>query len=149
MTRRPLLPPTYFLLALMLMAGLHVVIPLREVVGWPWRWLGAVPVLTGAALNVLCSRLFERHGTTVKPFEESTVFVVDGPFRYSRNPMYLGMLLILLGISVSLGSLTPLIVLPLFGWLITVRFIVPEERALARRFPSDYPEYEKRVRRWL
>lgn len=149
MTGRRPLPPTYFLLALMLMAGLHLVIPVRELIGWPWRLLGTVPVLIGGALNVLCSRLFQQRETTVKPFEESTVFIADGPFRFSRNPMYLGLILILLGIAVTLGSLTPFMVLPLFLWLMTMRFVVPEERALAQRFGTQYLDYRQRVRRWL
>lgn len=94
MSRRPLLPPTYFLFALVLMAALHFVAPLAQLIAWPWRLLGGLPILVGGALNVLCSRQFEQRGTTVKPFEESQALIVDGPFRYSRNPMYLGMGLI-------------------------------------------------------
>lgn len=149
MSRRPLLPPTYFLFALVLMAALHFVAPLAQLIAWPWRLLGGLPILVGGALNVLCSRQFEQRGTTVKPFEESQALIVDGPFRYSRNPMYLGMGLILVGIAVLLGTLTPFLALPVFVWLVSVRFIVPEERALAQRFGSEYLDYKKKVRRWV
>ncbi len=106
-------------------------------------------ILVGGVLNVVGSRLFEVHQTAIKPFEESSALVVEGPFTYSRNPMYLGIVLILLGIAVLFGTATPLLVIPPFVWLITTRFIVKEEEALAQRFGQDYAEYKQRVRRWI
>lgn len=149
MSRRPFLPPTYFLLGLIVMAGLHLLAPVSQLIAWPWRLLGGLPILVGGALNVRCSSLFERRGTSVKPFEESRALIVEGPFHYSRNPMYLGLVLILVGIAVLLGSLTPFLVPPVFLWLISVRFVVPEEQALAERFGPEYLEYKKKVRRWV
>lgn len=65
------------------------------------------PLIFGVALNISADRMFEQHKTTVKPFEESTALVTDGVFRFSRNPMYLGMVLILSGVVLLAGSTTP------------------------------------------
>lgn len=65
------------------------------------------PLIFGVALNISADRMFKQHKTTVKPFEESTSLVTDGVFRFSRNPMYLGMVLILSGVVLLAGSTTP------------------------------------------
>ena len=83
----------------------------------------------------------------VKPFEESRQLIETGPFRFSRNPMYLGLLLILAGTFILLGSLGPMVVL-VFVWLIMSQFVALEERALEARFGDACRRYKSRVRRW-
>ena len=75
--------------------------------------------------------------------------MLEGPYKFTRNPMYLGMAGILLGAAVYMGSITPFVVIPAFMALITERFIVPEEAKLEAAFGGQYLEYKKRVRRWL
>jgi protein-S-isoprenylcysteine O-methyltransferase Ste14 len=77
------------------------------------------------------------------------VLLTTGPFRVSRNPMYLGMAAALLGVAVTLGSATPFLVAPVFGVLLARRFIRPEEAALASRFGAAWTAYARRTRRWL
>ncbi len=144
-----MLPPVYFFAAIVLMAALHLLVPVAQLLAVPWSYLGAGLILIGGALNVVCSNMFGRHETTIKPFEEPTVLIAEGPFKYSRNPMYLGGVLILIGIATLLGTLTPFLVLPLFVWTITTKFIAAEEEAMETRFGQDYVEYKRRVRRWL
>lgn len=146
---RRLLPPAYFLLAVAGMVLLHVLLPGFRWLAWPWRVMGAAPIAAGAWLNIVGDRQFRRRGTTVRPFHTSSALVTDGAYRYSRNPMYLGMVLILAGTWIILGSLTPLIIVPLFAWWITVKFIREEEQDLAKQFDHEYIEYKSRVRRWL
>jgi protein-S-isoprenylcysteine O-methyltransferase Ste14 len=85
----------------------------------------------------------------VVPFSDATVLVTAGPYRFTRNPMYLGMAGILAGTAIWLGSITPWLVLPAFMRLIAERFIAPEEAMLERAFGSRYREYCAAVRRWL
>ncbi len=101
------------------------------------------------ALAAVAARLFDRRGTTIKPFEESAALVVDGPFAYSRNPMYSGMVFVLFGVGMLLGTLTPFAIVPVFVWLVEARFIAVEEAALSSRFGGRYAEYKKVVRRWF
>ena len=93
--------------------------------------------------------LFVQVGTTVKPFQESSELVILGPFHVTRNPMYLSMTVLLLGLAVLLGSLTPFFVIPLFVLIINRRFIPAEESMLERRFGESYRNYQQRVRRWI
>jgi protein-S-isoprenylcysteine O-methyltransferase Ste14 len=112
-------------------------------------YAGVALIVAGVLLALVAKRRFDRLGTTVRPFERSAVVVSDGPFGYSRNPMYLGMLLALSGLFVVLGSLSPLAVLPLFYWIIVTRFVRREERHMVEQFGDVYGDYKRRVRRWL
>jgi len=145
---RPL-PPTYLYGALALILALHFLAPGAVLTKSPWRFLGAAPLAAGAVLNIWSSRLFEREGTTVKPFRESRALVVRGPYRISRHPMYLGMVLVLAGLAAILGTLSPVFVVIAFIAALELRFIRVEERMLEERFGDEYREYRKRVRRWI
>jgi len=147
--RAPVLPPVYFLMAVILMVGLHFVSPVRQVIPTWARYWGVAPLLAGFALVVWAARLFDRAGTTIKPFQPSSALVVRGPYRLSRNPIYLGMVVALLGLGMMLGSLTPFAVVPVFAWAIQHRFIRPEEAMLEGTFGAAYAEYKAAVRRWL
>ncbi len=147
-TRKPL-PPTYFYVAIVLIIVLHVLVPGPQVFSSPWRYVGVIPLSLGSAFSVLADQAFKRFGTTVKPFEESTYLVTDGVFRLSRNPMYLGFVLLLAGIAMLLGSLTPWIVVAVFPFLMDMRFVRAEEAMLEALFGDSWLEYKQRVRRWL
>lgn len=126
-----LLPLVYFLLAIFLMVLLHFLLPIVKWRWWPWNLVGIAPMLTGVALNTLADNQFKQHQTTVKPFQSSSALVTDGVFRVSRNPMYLGMTCFLVSLGSWLASLAPLVVIPIFIWWLTVKFIIPEEHGLA------------------
>ena len=81
------------------MAALALFLPVADVLSWPWRALGVVAIAAGVWLNLAADRAFKARGTTVKPFERSSVLLTDGVFRITRNPMYLGMILILVGVA--------------------------------------------------
>lgn len=147
--QRKVFPPTYLLLLLVVMIVLHIFIPISYWLDLPWRFAGLPLIIAAVALAVSGSQLFQRHGTTIRPFEESKALVTQGPYRFSRNPMYLSMLIVLIGVALMLGSLSALVVPPIFIWLITTRFIQKEEAMLERRFGDRYLNYKKRVRRWI
>jgi len=92
---------------------------------------------------------FRRAGTHPQPWKPTTALVVTGPYRFSRNPMYVGFTLFYLGISVWVNSLWPLLLLPLVLVVMSRGVIAREERYLERRFGDDYRAYRARVRRWL
>jgi protein-S-isoprenylcysteine O-methyltransferase Ste14 len=146
---RPVYPPVFFLAALLAMAGLHFFLPERRWLSPPATYAGGLLILVGIILLVVSSRLFERSGTTIKPFEESTTLVVDGPFRLSRHPMYLGMVVVLLGCASLLGTVWPPLVIPVFIVLITRRFIVREEQMMEQVFGDEYRAYCRQTRRWI
>jgi protein-S-isoprenylcysteine O-methyltransferase Ste14 len=143
------LPLTYFLIAIVAMAAIHWLVPVGRFLSWPWRWIGVLPILLGLGVATVAERQFKRAGTAVKPFEPSSELVTDGVFRLSRHPMYLGMVLVLLGLGIVLGSAIPFVVVPVFTWSITIRFIGPEENAMTEQFGDAYEAYKSKVRRWL
>ena len=143
------LPPIYLLVSLLVMTVAHALAPGPRVILPPWSYAGGGLVLAGLVLNAVSAGLFAHHHTAIKPFQESTALVTRGPFRYSRNPMYLGMLLVLMGVGVLFGTVTPFLVLPFFAIAMTRIFISAEERSLAERFGRVYLDYQHKVRRWL
>jgi len=144
-----LLPPTYLYSAIGLIVVLHVLLPGAQVLHFPWRYLGIIPLILGSAFNLMADRSFKQHNTTVKPFEESAFLVTEGVFRFSRNPMYLGFVLLLAGIALLLGSITSWIVVAVFPFLMEWRFIRIEEAMLEARFGEVWLAYKQGVRRWF
>ena len=132
-----------------LMALLHFTFPVVKLLDFPWNLGGMVLLLAGALLNLSADQAFKTYQTTVKPFEESSVLITSGVFGLSRNPMYLGMVLILLGIALLLGTLTPVLIIPVFTLAMNVVFITAEEHMLAEKFGEDWEKYKNKVRRWL
>jgi protein-S-isoprenylcysteine O-methyltransferase Ste14 len=131
------------------MAVLHFGFPIARPIQEPYRYAGAVLIVLAAAFGFWALTLFRRARTGVVPFSEATTLVTRGPYRFTRNPRYLGMAGILLGTAIWLGSLTPWLVLPAFMRIIAERFIVPEEAMLERAFGEPYRRYKAAVRRWL
>lgn len=144
-----ILPPTYVFAAIVLMLALHFILPVATLIPSPWRFAGFVPIAAGVALNIAAAGLFKRRNTTIKPFQRSTVLVTNGVFRWSRNPMYLGVVFIVSGIAIILGSVTPWIVVVALAILLDRVFIRREEEMLQEAFGAVFQEYKKSARRWV
>jgi protein-S-isoprenylcysteine O-methyltransferase Ste14 len=118
----------------------------------PWRELYAgFFILAALGIGVEALVRFRRAKTTVNPLkpEQASALVVGGIYRWTRNPMYLGMLLLLVGWAFILSSWAALAILPLFVIYLNRFQIGPEERALRARFGAEFDHYRERVRRWL
>jgi len=113
--------------------------------------LAGALVLAGVVLGIAGTLAFRSAQTTIDPHrpEAASTLVVDGIYRFTRNPMYLGLAIILLGWAVYLVAPPAFAGPVLFGLYITAFQIVPEERVLAARFGPEYTAYRERVRRWL
>jgi protein-S-isoprenylcysteine O-methyltransferase Ste14 len=147
--KRRILPPIYFFGAIVLMVALDRLLPLMTLIQPPVTYLGWLLLALAVAVALAVDRQFKRTGTTIKPFERSNALVTDGLFAFSRNPIYLGMVVGLVGTFVGLGSLSPLVIIPPFVYIIRTRFIAVEERMLEDAFGEAYRDYRNRVRRWL
>jgi protein-S-isoprenylcysteine O-methyltransferase Ste14 len=130
---------------------------LPDFVELPWldfygyRILAAVVGILGVVIAAAGATEFRRFRTTVSPLapEQSSAIVTTGVYRWSRNPMYLGMATSLLGVAVWRASLPGYALVPLFcAWLDRFQ-IQPEERALLARFGAEFSSYMQQVRRWI
>lgn len=118
--------------------------------GWPWRWLvAAAPIATAILLALAAERSFRAVGTDVRPWRPSTALARSGPYRFTRNPMYLGLVLLLVGIAVGSDGPWLLLQVPLLVLALQQGVIVREEAYLERKFGEDYRRYRQEVRRWL
>jgi protein-S-isoprenylcysteine O-methyltransferase Ste14 len=144
-----LTPPTLLLGLLVVCAAVALVLPTRGLDPWPYNFLGIVVILAGIVLNLWSDHQLKVAKTTVKPHERPSVLVTDGAFGLTRNPMYLGMALILAGTAITLGSLVALVCAALFVLAVGCWFIPLEERNAAAAFADAYAEYRRGVRRWV
>jgi protein-S-isoprenylcysteine O-methyltransferase Ste14 len=143
------MPPLYLFISLACMVLLNLFIPVYLLIPYPWNATGIIPLAMGMALNIIADKALKKTGTTVKPFEVSTVLVTSGAFRFSRNPMYLGMAMILTGVAFLLGSLSPFIIAPIFAITMDRVFIDTEEKMLEEHFGNKWKHYKANVRRWI
>lgn len=133
------------------MWALHHWLPVHRLLAAPWTWLGAVVAAGAVAIDLASIARFARARTTVSPLapEKASQLVTEGPYAVSRNPMYVGLALLLVAWALWLGSASPWLVPPLFVALLTRFQIKPEETALAARFGEPYREYLRAVPRWI
>ena len=149
MVKRVIYPPVWLLLGLIAIFSLNELYPLLRFTSLAAQVVGGVIIVVGLLLLVSANGLFVRAGTDVIPFRNVSALVTGGVFRYTRNPMYLGMVLVLLGCAVTVGAVSALPVPLVFAIIVQARFIRPEEDMLRGLFPGEYPAYCERVRRWL
>jgi len=149
MQAKKTMPTTYLLISIAVMTALHFLFPAMRIIPPLWNLLGLVPLALGVIINLAADKAFHQAHTTVKPFEESSALIMHGVFRASRNPMYLGFVLILIGIAVLMRSLTPYVVVLAFAILIDRMYITVEERMLAEKFGAEWEKYRQSTRRWL
>ena len=142
-------PPLMFLGFLVGALLLNWLFPFPE----PWttalRIAGGVAVIAGLALGGLAVSHMRRAHTSPDPERSAAALVTDGPYRFTRNPIYLGFALIYLGFTLVAGTLWGLVLSPILLWIATRAIIHAEEAYLARRFPDSYQAYKARARRWL
>ena len=127
---------------------LHFLLPEEHAVEWS-EAIGLVLVAGGVAVMCFAAAIFQARDTTKNPYGEPTQFVVQPPYTWTRNPMYLGLTTALLGFAVFFSSLTMLLAPAIFFSVID-RLVIPrEEETMERLFSNDYVAYKDRVRRWL
>ena len=147
--KKKIMPPTFFLILLLLSIGFYFLFPIFKFVFSPYNYLGIVLIVFGIIINIWTDTIFKKKQTTVKPHEIPNFFIVSGPFKLSRHPMYVGMLSILFGTAIFLGSLSPFFFPLIFIIIIEKLFIPMEEENLEKKFGNKYLDYKKRVRRWI
>ena len=144
-----MLPPRLFLLALVAAVALHLLAPGPVLVPPALQLLGGGVGVLGLWPLLGANDAFRRRGTEIKTFDEPGVLVTQGYFRYSRNPMYLGFVLVHLGVVLALGTASGLLIAVLFFAAFQWVYIPFEEAACAAKFGVEYDRYRRRVGRWF
>ncbi|KGE04717.1 methyltransferase family protein [Pseudohaliea rubra] len=147
--RRLIYPPVWMVFGVVAIFVIDEYLPGPRFAGASAQFAGSALLVGGLAMLVIAGGLFARADTGMVPFRDTRVLVTRGLYRYSRNPMYLAMALVLLGVAVTVGASLALAVPPVFLVIIERRFIRAEEQQLEALFGEEYRAYCRRVRRWL
>ena len=143
-------PPLMFALAFGVGALVQFLVPVTPVLSTTYLFdAGAVLASIGVCLALSAASIFLVRRTTLNPFAVPSTFVARGPYRFTRNPMYVSLVIVYLGAVLMLGSFWPLIMLaaPI---AILNRVVIPfEENQLVEAFGDSYQTYRSKVRRWL
>ena len=144
-----MLPPTLTMLCLLAMIALRLLWP--GPVAFPplLIWAGLPLILLGVGINLVADGEFKRARTPVNPLETPQALLTAGIFGITRNPMYLGFALVLAGVWLMLGALTPLAGVLAFVLAVDRGYIPYEEQKLVALFGQDYRDYQRKVQRWL
>ena len=111
--------------------------------------LGLILILSGISLVFVSFRFMRKMKTTFIPDGTPEVLISTGPFKFSRNPIYLGMLTILVGVAFLMSSLSAIIIALVYGIIINFTWIAHEEKKLHELFSEDWENYSSKVRRWI
>jgi protein-S-isoprenylcysteine O-methyltransferase Ste14 len=144
-----IIPPLVYLAGIVIGFLASVWMPTKvapNLLGWT---VGGILIFCGAVLTGSAVSKFKDTGTTARPDRAASTLVIAGPYKITRNPMYLGMAFVYAGIAIAGQSVWALILLPVVLILIRRRAIEPEEAFLERRFGTDYIAYKEKVRRWI
>lgn len=144
------IPPVWLALFILMAWGQATYWPMGLSLGHTWAGLlGGLLVGGGLVLMALAIAEFRRHKTTPVPHQTPTSLIQSGIFSKTRNPIYLGDVMVLAGLILRFDAVLSLVLIPVFVWVVERRFILPEEDRMRRSFRMDFARYERKVRRWL
>lgn len=142
------MPPTILWLLLAASSALHWALGLAFTVVQSTP-AGVALVAFGVGINLWASRIFERERTPIRPDATPTAIVERGPFRWARNPMYVGLIALHLGVALITGGVAFWVSAWVYAAILRVFFIPHEERVLHEAFGEAYAKYASRVVRWV
>ena len=145
-----ILNPFFIYIALGVCAALlQRLLPLSPLTGSTARSIGAMIMIVNLIIGLLAVRFMLAAKTSPNPYRPTNALVLSGPYRFSRNPMYVGLTLLYAGLMIFFELTWGLLLLPVVIWLITIWVVVPEERYLEQKVGTEYLNYRSRVRRWI
>jgi len=142
------IPPNYFYLAIILTVVFHFILPKFNYIQSPYNYLGVILIILGLWLTIWPWQIFKKHNTSER-FVQSKALVTEGPYEFSRNPMYLGMTLVLLGLVIVIQNILSFIFPVLFFLVIHFMFVPYEEEKNEQDFGQKYLGYKNKVRKWI
>jgi len=141
-------PPLLYKLCIGIML-LSLILPIQRSITFPHNLGGIILLVIGVHIALVAKRLFKKTNTPMSPEAEPIRLHTQGVFKYSRNPMYLGIVIGLIGIAIGTGYLVNLIFPFIYLMIMNYVFIKHEEENLEKEFGNKYKEYRKKTRRWI
>ncbi|PIN88457.1 hypothetical protein COU61_04830 [Candidatus Pacearchaeota archaeon CG10_big_fil_rev_8_21_14_0_10_35_13] len=142
-------PPDYFMTLLIISIITNYALPTIKIVYYPYNLIGIILITLGIYLNLDPHFKYKKLKNPIEPTEKPRTLITNGAFRISRNPMYLGMISILLGTAIIYGNLISF-AFPIILYIMIRTITIPvEEGILTKEFGKKYEEYKKKVRRWI
>ena len=148
MDKPKITPPFYLFSCFVFEIIIYYALPAFQIIHYPYNLIGIIVLLIGVVLNIWTWRLFAKYRTT-HLFEESSALVTEGPLKYTRNPMYLGLVLFLTGVAIISGNIISLFAPIIFAIIINSMFLPYEEDKMLISFGEEYIKYKHKVRRWM
>ena len=149
MKKFKIVPPVYFLIYIILIITFHFLFMKFNIINFPYNLLGLLFFIFGLVLNSISMNLFKKEDTPEELENKPNVLVIRGAYKYSRNPMYLGGLISLIGLAIISQNILSFIIPILYIITINIIFIQYEEKILEQLFGNEYLEYKHKVRRWI
>ena len=146
---KKLLPNQLFYFSVVLMILLHFLAPIKILINFPVTLIGIVLFVLGAMMAIKEKKRFANVKTNIKTFDKPDKLLTDGLYKYSRNPMYLGFVIALLGVWLLLGSASPLFIVLIFLIITNTVYIGFEEKMMGDTFGELYFAYKNKTRRWI
>ena len=141
--------PAWFFTCAILIVVLAMVAPGPDVLPRGLEIAGLALILAGVIVNGAALRAFAKHATPVDPEKTPSALVRTGPYRWSRNPMYVAGVIILVGLVLLVDEARAALVLPIYVWLVARRFVPADERRMLALFGDEWRAYAREVRRWI
>ena len=146
---KKVIPPVLFLFCIVLMIGLRSAKVIWEVIPRPFNYAGAMLIVVGLAMTISIRKQFSKADTEIHTFKRPRKLVTSGLFSVTRNPIYLGFTISLVGTWLLLGTFLPLLGCLLFVLAAHYWYIPYEEQAAQQEFGEEYQAYASKVRRWI
>ena len=143
------IPPTYLFISIVIIVIIYFLFPSYKLIKYPFNLIGIIFIISGGMLSGKSAKKLKKHNAPINLEDKSTTVVQDGFFKYSRNPMYLGMMLLLVGLSILSKNILSFIA-PVFCYLIVnFKFISAEEIKMEEALGKEYLDYKSKVRKWI
>ena len=143
------IPPTYLFISIVIIGIIYFLFPSFELIKYPFNLIGIIFILLGGILSGKSAKTLKKHNAPINLEDKSTTVVQAGFYKYSRNPMYLGMTLLLVGLSILSKNILSFIA-PVFFWLVVnFKFIPAEEKKMESSLGKEYLDYKSNVTKWV
>lgn len=146
---KKLIPPILFLICIVGMVLVRNIITIKKIIPEPYNYIGVVFIAIGLIFTIKVRKQFDKTDTEIHTFKKPRKLVTTGLFKVSRNPIYLGFTISLLGVWMLLGTLLPILGCLLFILITNYWYIPHEERIMEKTFGLEYEIYKSKVRRWI